>query len=181
MNKTAFFDLNGTLVQPVVVDRLDELQLIPDAASAVARLCQVGFRCPVVTVQSRIAKGAFTEPEFLEWFRRFAEGMKARGALIDGPYVCPHRFATLCPCKKPNTLLYERAAAEHAFQLPGAFVIGDSAADMEAAERFGGVGCLVRTGWAEAEDEFIKARPHAKYVANTLAAAVDWILTQSAA
>ena len=55
-----FLDLNGTLVEPLKQERLDELTLIPGVAEAVARLTAAGFVCPVVTVQSRIAKGLFT-------------------------------------------------------------------------------------------------------------------------
>jgi D-glycero-D-manno-heptose 1,7-bisphosphate phosphatase len=177
----AFFDLNGTLVMPVVVDRLEDLQPIPGAPAAVAHLCARGFRCPVVTIQSRIAKGVFTEPQFLAWFHAFADGFKKQGAVLEGPYVCPHRFATPCPCKKPSTLLYERAASECGLQLAGAFVVGDSAADMEAAERIGGVGCLVRTGWGTDEAELARARSYTTYVGQSLAEVVDWILARSAA
>jgi D-glycero-D-manno-heptose 1,7-bisphosphate phosphatase len=181
MTKTAFLDLNGTLVAPILVDRLQDLRVIPGVTEAVAALCRGGFCCPVVTVQSRIAKGVFTEAQFLDWFRELAEGMSAAGALLEGPYVCPHRFATPCACKKPSTVLYERAAAEHGLQLEGAFVIGDSAVDMEAAERLGGIGCLVHSGSAENPYDFTAAASRAKYVGRDLAAVVKWILAGSAA
>lgn len=108
-----FLGLNGTLVEPVKPERLDALTLIPGVVTAVARLSAAGFICPVVTVQSRIAKELFSLAEFAIWFARFAASLEAQGARIVGPYVCPHRFAEPCWCKKPNTLLYERAAAEH--------------------------------------------------------------------
>ena len=75
--------------------------------------------------------------------------IRSNGAEIIGPYVCPHRFREPCRCKKPATFLYEVAAKEHAIDLHRSFVIGDSAEDVRAARRFGGNGCLVRTGWAE--------------------------------
>jgi hypothetical protein len=49
------------------------------------------FVCPVVTVQSRVAKGLFTMTDFQAWFATFAADLKAQGALVVGPYVCPHR------------------------------------------------------------------------------------------
>ena len=64
-----------TLVVPLAVDSLDELRVIAGAEKAVAQLCGAGFVCPVVTVQSRIAKGAFSEVEFRGWFRRLASQM----------------------------------------------------------------------------------------------------------
>src|SRR5687767_1710955 len=112
MNRAVFLDLGGTLVDPLKPEQLDELTIIPGAAEAVARLSAAGFVCPVVTIQSRIAKGVFSTKEFDVWFRQFADGLALRGARLVGPYVCPHRFKDPCACKKPNPLLYERAARE---------------------------------------------------------------------
>lgn len=56
MKRAVFLDLNGTLALPVTVEKLGELRPVPGAAEAVARLCRAGFVCPVVTIQSRIAK-----------------------------------------------------------------------------------------------------------------------------
>jgi histidinol-phosphate phosphatase family protein len=145
-HRAVFLDLNGTLVTPVLVERLADLRAIEGAAEGVALLCEAGFVCPVVTVQSRIEKGLFSEPEFRAWFQAFAARFAASGAMIAGPYVCPHRFATPCACAKPQTLLYERAAEDLGLDLSKSFVIGDTAADVEAARRFGGRGYLVGTG-----------------------------------
>jgi D-glycero-D-manno-heptose 1,7-bisphosphate phosphatase len=122
-------------------------------ADAIAKLSAAGFVCPVVTTQSRIEKGLFSAEEFTSWFALFRDLLGRHGADVVGPYVCPHRFANPCSCKKPNTLLYERAAVDHAIDLHRSFVVGDSAADVEAASRFGGQGCLVRTGWGADERE----------------------------
>ncbi len=66
MNRAVFLDLHGTLVLPLAVDRLGALRVIAGVPQAVAKLCDAGFLCPVVTVQSRIAKGTFPEIEFRE-------------------------------------------------------------------------------------------------------------------
>ena len=88
--KAVFLDLNGTLVLPVKQERLDELYPIPGAVESVARLTAAGFVCPVVTVQSRIAKGLFSTNEFLNWFHDFAALLDGHEARVVGPYVCPH-------------------------------------------------------------------------------------------
>lgn len=171
-----FLDLNGTLVEPLKPERLDDLTLIPGVVEAVARLSAAGFVCPVVTVQSRIAKGLFSMADFQAWFATFAVGLRARGALVVGPYVCPHRFAEPCPCKKPNVLLYERAANEHQLKVPDCFVIGDSLDDVRAARRLGARGCLVRTGWASDPRVVDAAAQAASIIVSSVAKAVDWIL-----
>lgn len=171
-----FLDLNGTLVEPLKPERLDELTVIPGAVQAVSRLSAAGFVCPVVTVQSRIAKGLFSAEEFDIWFARFAAALRSRGARVVGPYVCPHRFLEPCPCKKPNTLLYERAAADHGLSIAQSFVIGDSPDDVRAARRLGARGCLVRTGWAADPRVVDAAARDASVVAASIGQAVDWIL-----
>ena len=172
----SFLDLNGTLVDPVKPAQLDALTLIPGVVTAVARLPAPGFVCPVVTVQSRIAQGLFSLAEFEIWFASFAAGLQARGARIVGPSVCPHRFAEPCPRKRPNTLLYQRAVAEHRLKPADCFAIGVSPEDLRAAARLGARGCLVRSGWASDPRLVDIAAPDASLVADSLTEVADWIL-----
>jgi len=174
--RAVFLDLNGTLVMPILVEHPRQLGLIAGVTDAIAKLSAAGFVCPVVTVQSRIEKGLFSAEEFTAWFGGFRSLLGRHGADVVGPYVCPHRFANPCACKKPNTLLFERAAGDHSIDLRRSFVVGDSAEDVEAAFRFGGRGCLVRTGWGAEDDELERATPFAQCVTPSLGDAVDWIL-----
>jgi histidinol-phosphate phosphatase family protein len=178
-NRAVFLDLNGTLVLPVLAEQLSDLRLIDGVGEAIARLNRAGFVCPVVTVQSGIGKERFTAAEFERWSLEFAKQLSHQGASVLGPYVCPHRYREDCGCKKPNTLLYVRASHEHHIDLARSFVIGDAAADVEAAARFGGRGILVRTGWASGKREVERAAPFAAHIAQSFAPAVEWILTHS--
>lgn len=59
------------------------------------------------------------------------------------------------------------------------YAIGDSPQDVEAAHRFGGIGCLVRTGWA-ADDRVVKeAEASAAFVGDSIVDAADWIITRA--
>jgi histidinol phosphatase-like enzyme len=117
----------------------------------------------------------FSLADFAAWFVRFAADLTAKGARVCGPYVCPHRFAEPCPCKKPNPLLYERAAREHGIDVAQSFVIGDSRDDMRAARLLGARGCLVRTGWAADPTVANAAAPDASVIVASIAEGVDWI------
>jgi D-glycero-D-manno-heptose 1,7-bisphosphate phosphatase len=176
MGRGVFLDLAGTLVEPLKPERLDQITLIPGVVEAIARLSSAGFVCPVVTVQSRIAKGLWSLSEFEKWFARFAAELQLQGAILVGPYVCPHRFAEPCLCKKPNTLLYDRAASEHQLSPVDSFVIGDSPDDVRAARRLGALGCLVRTGWAADPRVVEEGAPDATIVVGSFGEAADWIL-----
>jgi len=174
--KAVFLDLNGTLVLPLKQNTLDEIYLIPGADQAVRRLLAAGIVCPVVTVQARIEKGLFTEEIFRAWF---AEFFRKHDLDVKGPYVCPHRFSHPCPCKKPSSLLFQRAAKELDLNLAESYVIGDSAEDVQSAVAFGGAGCLVRTGWA-ADDRVVEAvKATARFVGPSIAEAADWIISRA--
>jgi histidinol phosphatase-like enzyme len=86
-----FLDLNDTLVEPLKPSGVVE---------AVARLSAGGFVCPVVTVQSRIAKGLFSLPKFEIWFASFAGSLQMQGRSWWGRMCALIAFADPCPCKK---------------------------------------------------------------------------------
>ena len=173
LNTAVFLDLNGTLVSPLKQESLSEMKIIPGADLAVAKLIEEELICPVITIQSGIAKGRFTEQEFRAWFSVFFTNLKLD---IKGPYICPHRFAEHCICKKPNSFLYEQAAKDYSIDLSTSYVIGDTNLDVVAGKNMGGHGCLVRTGCAVSESEYQNARPNASYIGQTLGEVVNWIL-----
>jgi len=176
MGGGVFLDLTGTLVQPLKPERLDQITLIPGVVQAIARLSLAGFVCPVVTVQSRIAKGLWSLSEFEQWFAGFAAELRRQGAILVGPYVCPHRFAEPCLCKKPQTLLYHRAASDHQLSPVDSFVVGDSPDDVRAAKRLGARSCLVRTGLAADPRVLEQAALDATIVVSSLSEAAEWIM-----
>ena len=173
LNTAVFLDLNGTLVSPLKPESLSDIKIIAGADLAVAKLIEENLICPVITIQSGIAKGRFTEQEFRNWFSIFFTDLKLD---IKGPYICPHRFAEYCICKKPNSFLYEQAATDYSIDLSKSCVIGDTNLDVIAGKNMGGYGCLVRTGCAVSESEYQKARPNASYIGQTLGEVVNWVL-----
>lgn len=173
--RAVFLDLNGTLVLPVLADHPAEYQLIAQSAEAVALLCGAGFVCPVVTVQSRIEKGIYSQTEFQVWFDSLKAARVEQGAQVVGPYVCPHQHRTPCGCKKRSGFLYRRAAADLAIDLAGSFVVGDTGDDLEAARTLGCRGILVRTGWHIEPDVGLLA----DHVADDLLAAARWIIAST--
>src|SRR5260370_34981612 len=102
----------------------------------------------------------------------FGTSLKAEGAHVVGPYVCPDSQAEPCPCKKPNVLLYDHAATDHQLVRADCFVIGDSPDDVGAARRLGARGCLVRTGCACDPRAVARATQGATSAVDSLAEAV---------
>ena len=175
MNTAVFLDLNGTLVLPVKQESLSELRIIPGADLAIARLIEEKLICPVITIQSGIEKGRFTEQEFRNWFSGFFKNLKLD---LKGPYVCPHTFAEDCICKKPHTFLYQQAARDYSIDLSKSYVVGDTCLDVIAGKNIGGHGCLVRSTSTTDDSAYKDAGQNASFIGQTLSHVVNWILTK---
>lgn len=146
-SRTVFVDRDGTLAPDVpYCSRPEDLEVFADAPEALALLKSHGFRLIVVTNQSGVARGYFTEATLAEIHRKMARLLAERGAEIDAVYYCPHHPDDGCLCRKPGTALFRQAATEHDIDLTGSFVVGDSAMDIEAGRAVGCRTVLVTTG-----------------------------------
>ncbi len=151
-NRVVFLDLNGTIVNPVRVNHLSELKLIPRSIEALKLLSSMDYLLPVVTVQSRIAKGLFSYEEFISWYDRFFGDILITTNLLSPPMVCPHLSSENCECSKPNTKLYRELAERLQIDLKGSYVVGDTSQDIKAARALGIPGLGVKTGWLKDDD-----------------------------
>ncbi len=174
MRRAVFLDLNGTLVMPVQVNVPAEYTPIAGSIEAVRLLNKAGFLCPVVTVQSRIERGVYSEHTFRDWFqtlqRQFSEG----GAELLGPYLCPHSSRAGCDCHKPKPTLYRDAARDWEIDCARSYVVGDTLDDIRAGSAIGAQSCLVLTGWAS---RYVDAFGHeAAFVDADILTVAKWIL-----
>jgi D-glycero-D-manno-heptose 1,7-bisphosphate phosphatase len=152
-----FLDRDGTINEEIgYLDRLEKLRLIPGAAEAIRLLNASGMNAVVVTNQSGVARGIFTESFVAEIHARLEEMLRAEGASLDGIYFCPHHptegrgdYLRKCECRKPAPGLLLRAAAELHIDPTRSYMVGDTLKDIEAAARAGVQGILVRTGYGD--------------------------------
>jgi D-glycero-D-manno-heptose 1,7-bisphosphate phosphatase len=178
MSKAVFLDLNGTLVLPVQVQSLEEYQPIAGSIEAVRLLNAAGFLCPVVTVQTRIEKGYFSEAAFRAWFASFQATHAAQAAQLAGLYLCPHSSRANCACYKPQPKLYLDAAHDHQIDCISSYVVGDTLGDVQAGAAIGAKSAFVQTGWA---DRYLPQHAgEAHYVGADLLAVAHWIIGDSA-
>jgi D-glycero-D-manno-heptose 1,7-bisphosphate phosphatase len=176
-----FLDRDGTI--NVEVDYLsapDQVELLPGAARAIARLNEAGYATVIVTNQSGVARGKFSEARLEEIHARLLELLEAQGAVIDAIYHCPHHptlgeppYRRACDCRKPLPGLFERAARELDLDLRRSWAVGDSPRDLESAAALGVPGILVASGQAlspEQAERYVLVRD--------LSAAVERILAE---
>ena len=143
-NSAVFLDRDGVVVEEVGFIRTpSEIKLPPGVPEAIVTL-QDRFFIIVVTNQSGIARGLFTEDDLLSIHSDMVRQLSTQGAIIDGLYYCPHHpeapipvYRTACQCRKPKPGMLLRAAADWGIDLQGSFLAGDQPGDVEAARAAG--------------------------------------------
>ncbi|HSO95616.1 MAG TPA: HAD-IIIA family hydrolase [Acidimicrobiia bacterium] len=120
-----------------------DLEVVPGAREATARLHAAGFTLVVVTNQACVGRGELTESGLREINAELNERL---GGVIAEWLVCPHTPAEGCECRKPRTALLERAQQAWGFDPAATWFVVDDDRDIEAALRFGCRPALVRTG-----------------------------------
>lgn len=154
--RALFLDRDGTLVHHRrYPSRPDELRLYDHIEVGLREMQSLGFRLVVVTNQSGIARGYFTEEDLQRMHTYLSSILEQLGVRLDAIYYCPHhtagvlqRFAIPCTCRKPQPGMLLRAAADLDLDLRRSWFIGDTLADVEAGNRAGCHTILVDSGTA---------------------------------
>jgi D-glycero-D-manno-heptose 1,7-bisphosphate phosphatase len=149
-----FLDRDGTLVHPRhYPSQPDDLILYDGIGPELAALQMAGFRLVVVTNQSGIARGFFTETDLARMHDHLAFQLARFTVRIDGIYFCPHHpdgvvapFATHCSCRKPRSGMVTAAARELDLDPRRSWFVGDILDDVEAGNRAGCRSILVDLG-----------------------------------
>jgi D-glycero-D-manno-heptose 1,7-bisphosphate phosphatase len=138
MKKAAFFDRDGTLIiDKHYLSRLEDIELMPTGI-ALARWCQEqGYLLFVVTNQSGIARGFFTE-QFVHQTHQVLDLLLQKEKIkITKYYLCPHGPNDMCLCRKPAPGMLLQAAQEFNLDLQESLVFGDSDRDVHAGQAVG--------------------------------------------
>ncbi len=181
-----FLDRDGTLIDELgYLADPDGVKLYPGAARAAKRLSDAGFLVILITNQSGVARGFFSEDDLAHVHQRLAEDLARDGARLDGIYYCPHHpeageapYRRACDCRKPLPGMVTNAAAEHGIDLSRSWMVGDAARDLLAGKAAGLSGLvLVRTGkGAATETELPGAGLQDALVLDDISAAAEHIL-----
>jgi len=173
-----FLDRDDTIIRdPGYLGDPDGIHILPGASEAVRVLNESGIPAIIITNQSGIARGFFTEETLEAIHKRLTALLSGQGARIDAIYYCPHHpdgvveeYRLTCTCRKPQPGLLLRAAQDFGLDLMKCYLVGDKPIDMETIHKVGGRGILVGTE----NDMAIDAK--ADYRAAGIKDAVSWIL-----
>jgi D-glycero-D-manno-heptose 1,7-bisphosphate phosphatase len=157
-----FLDRDGVLIEDTGYPHLEsQLRMMPGAAEAVRRLNRLGYLCVIVTNQSGVARGLFTEAQMHAFNDLIVRRLAQSGGRIGAVYACPFHAEGRVeayihpdhPDRKPNPGMILRAVADHQIDPAKSFMIGDQPSDMEAARRAGIPGFRFEGGNL---DEFVR-------------------------
>ncbi len=152
----AFIDRDGVLNEErAFVHRIEDFAFVPGAVDALQALQAAGYLLVIITNQSGIARGLYSEADYLELTAHVRERLLTAGVRLDAVEYCPHladapveRYRVECDCRKPKPGMLKRAIEALDIDPAASFLVGDRLSDIEAG-RAAGIGrCfLVRTGY----------------------------------
>lgn len=172
MRPAVFLDRDGTIMEEVgYCADPSQVQLYPGARDAVARLREAGFLVIVITNQSGIGYGYFTESQYHAVHAEMVRQLDP--ILVDGVYFSADTPENPTHRRKPNPGMVLEAAADLNIDLPHSYFVGDRAGDVECGRNAGTRTILVETGYG-----LQHAQCSPDYRARDLQDAAAWILNQ---
>jgi D-glycero-D-manno-heptose 1,7-bisphosphate phosphatase len=147
MTKALFIDRDGTLiVDKVYLSDPSGVELIPGAVDGLRRARGLGFLLFLFTNQSGIGRGLHTLEDTLRVNARMEEMTGLPSPVFDGTCIAPEGPGQPSLYRKPSPRFILETVAEHALDAAECWMVGDSAADIEAALASGIRAAAVRTG-----------------------------------
>jgi D-glycero-D-manno-heptose 1,7-bisphosphate phosphatase len=136
MNRAVFLDRDGTLMEDAgyCADPA-QVRIYPSAREALAKMKAAGFLLILVTNQSGIGRGYFTEDDYRAVQAEFERQLEP--VRLDAVYYCPDAPEAASNRRKPAPGMILEAARDHSIDLARSFMIGDKEADVEAGRAAG--------------------------------------------
>lgn len=151
MNKAIFLDRDGTInVEKHYLYKIEDFEFLPGVIDGLKMLQDNRFQLIIITNQSGIGRGFYTESDFLLLNTWMTEELNRCGIKISKTYYCPHlpdakieRYRKVCTCRKPAPGLYEQAIKEFKIDLSQSYAIGDKIRDCAICEKTACRGFLI--------------------------------------
>ena len=138
MNKAIFLDRDGTInVDKGYLNKIEEFEYLPGVIEGLKLLQDAGYLLIVITNQSGIARGYYTEEDFHKLNDWMIQDMMDKGVVISKVYYCPHhpsgkieKYRVNCECRKPKLGMYYQAVSDFDIDLVQSYVVGDKMRDL---------------------------------------------------
>ncbi len=145
-----FLDRDGVLTEEKsYIASVESLSVFPYVKECIREMHIKGYLAIVITNQSGVARGLFTETELLQMNEYL---MQQTG--VDAIYYCPHyeqgsvtQYRKRCNCRKPKTGLIEKACEDFDIDRENSFMVGDRASDIIAGQKMKMKTILLESGY----------------------------------
>jgi D,D-heptose 1,7-bisphosphate phosphatase len=180
-NRAVFFDRDGVINKEIgYLDSPDKVEIIPGVSEAISLLNKNKFKVVVITNQSGIARGYFTESTLNEINDFIKSELEKDHGKIDAVYYCPHHPDEGCDCRKPKIGMIEKAKEDLDIDLENSYLIGDKVTDVQTGVNAKLKSILLLTGYGREEKEKLKdSGIEVDYIAEDPLSAIEWILKES--
>ncbi len=142
MNKAIFLDRDGTInVEKHYLYQIKDFEFLPGVVEALKTLQKAGYLLIIITNQSGIGRGYYTEADFQKLNDWMISALKQQGVMIADVYFCPHlpdaeveTYRKDCSCRKPKLGMYQQAILDYSIQIGHSYAIGDKIRDCAICE-----------------------------------------------
>ena len=161
-----FLDRDGTVTDEVgYINHISRAKVYPFAPEAIRMLKSTGLPVVIVTNQSGVGRGYFTEELVRQVHHMVQDTLLAEGTSVDAFYYCPHHpsaviesYRQACRCRKPGTGMPDEAAERFGIDLAASYLVGDTYRDMQTGFNIGARTVMLMTGYGRGEYEYRRER-----------------------
>ncbi len=136
--KAIFLDRDGIInVDHGYVFKVEDFEFNAGIFDLLAFLQAQGYLLIVVTNQSGIARGYYTQEDYMQLTSYMVETLQKEGIKIDAVFHCPHAPQDKCKCRKPKIGMFKAAKKQFNIDMKNSWMIGDKESDVEAGKKAG--------------------------------------------
>lgn len=159
MHPVVFLDRDGTVNEEMgYINHPDRFIIFPFVAESIRLLKSAGYKVIIITNQSGVARGYFTEELLKTVHQKLQVHLQNEGTGFDALYYCPHHptegiapYRKKCNCRKPAPGMVDKARREFDINMDASIVIGDRYKDVEFGRNLGLRTGMVLTGYGKGE------------------------------
>jgi len=138
MKKALFLDRDGVInIDKGYVYKIEDIEFIEEIFNICKYYQKKGYLIIIITNQSGIARGYYTQEDFFRLMDWMKIELKKRGVFITDVFFCPHHPDENCECRKPKPGMILKAKEKYNLDLENSILIGDKNSDIEAGKQAG--------------------------------------------
>jgi len=167
--KTIFLDRDGVINKDTnYLYKIEDFQFVDGVFEACNHFQKLGFKIIIITNQSGITRGYFTENDYQNLTVWMLEKLKIKEIEILDIFHCPHTSESNCECRKPKPGMFIAAKNKHDINMKESWIIGDSERDITAASSAGITNTILVRSGHKIDEENSKARYFLNSIKDTI-------------